>query len=154
MRVVSRELGTFVYNENGMLHSYNDQPAAVFDNGLKIWYNNGKLHRENDQPAKIYSDGKLEYYTENKLNRLNGPAVVFPDSEDTIPLKRNFMWYRDGKKHRINGPAEVWQDGTEEWYFDGIHLEEEHKKIVVDFYYKNDILSLINFYNLFILKNI
>ena len=41
---------------NGLIHSINDQPAIVFEDGEKHWYYNNVLHREIG-PAQITPSG-------------------------------------------------------------------------------------------------
>jgi hypothetical protein len=35
-------------DESGEPHSFNDEPAAIFEHGSKVWYQHGKKHRDND----------------------------------------------------------------------------------------------------------
>ena len=35
------------YND-GVLHSFNDNPSVVYNSGLKQWHDNGKLEKEQD----------------------------------------------------------------------------------------------------------
>jgi hypothetical protein len=61
---------------NGLLHSFNDQPAV--DNAdRKEWYSFGMLHRDHDQPAQIFGgDGPEIYFFYGELHRANGIPVV------------------------------------------------------------------------------
>ena len=47
-------------------HSFNDEPAIIYDNGTKIWYKDGLSHRDNNLPAVIRSNGYNSYYKNNK----------------------------------------------------------------------------------------
>lgn len=47
---------------NGILHSFDDQPAVTDLNGKRMWYQHGKLHRDNDLPAVIYANGDCIWY--------------------------------------------------------------------------------------------
>ena len=44
---------------NGVLHSFNDEPAEILF-GTQKWYKHGLLHRDNDLPAVVYSHGEQE----------------------------------------------------------------------------------------------
>jgi hypothetical protein len=48
-------------DEDGKLHSFNDEPAIVYDSGSMYWYQHGKRHRETNA-AFIYHNGYKEYY--------------------------------------------------------------------------------------------
>jgi hypothetical protein len=50
---------------NNLLHSINDEPAAIYSNGAKIWCKEGRWHRETG-PAWIYPDGRKFYLFEDK----------------------------------------------------------------------------------------
>ena len=75
-------------DENGELHSYNDEPAKVYW-GNREWYVHGKLHRDGDLPAVISARGDKEWYKNGKLHRDNyGPAVRRKDGVCS--------WYKHG----------------------------------------------------------
>lgn len=104
------------YNENGRLHSYNDEPAVIYTNGDKIWYKDGKQHRDNDQPAVILVDGHKEWWVDGKRHRDNDqPAIIYKSGTQ--------IWYKDGKRHRDNDlPAFICPDGSKYWYKDGVRI--------------------------------
>jgi hypothetical protein len=52
---------------NGVLHSFDDQPAVITVLGSRKWYHNGLLHRDNGSPAIMSSDGTREWYTHGKF---------------------------------------------------------------------------------------
>ena len=61
--------------KNGLLHSFNDEPAIVYADRSE-WYSNGKLHRVG-KPAICYTDGSVAYFIKGKRHRDNGlPAVI------------------------------------------------------------------------------
>lgn len=47
------------YDEFGILHSYNDEPAQILIRGSKRWCYHGLLHRDNDNPAAIIFSGMV-----------------------------------------------------------------------------------------------
>jgi hypothetical protein len=53
-------------DEQGYLHSKNDEPALVMATGTKFFYNHGWLHRLNGA-AVIHFDGSLDYFIEGKF---------------------------------------------------------------------------------------
>lgn len=122
-----------IFDENQQFHSYNDQPAFIFEHsdtgiGKRIsWYNHGKLHRIN-KPAEIIYLGEgshLHHYYENDKHPLNKlTKQEFKNSilssemytyEDQItheiwfngPFKSQEYWYKNRELHRIGGPAIV-----------------------------------------------
>ena len=66
-------------DENGELHSFNDEPAVIWDNLDKFWCKNGELHRDNDQPAVIYHDDIEFWYQYGKRHRETDAAVIYPN---------------------------------------------------------------------------
>ena len=87
-RLVKEERDGCTY-ANGVLHSFDDKPAQIRENGTQLWFKNGELHRENDLPAVIRANGTKEWYKNGEL-------------------------HRDGDL-----PAEIRADGTKEWYKNG-----------------------------------
>jgi hypothetical protein len=57
------EWGDKYHYVDGKLHSINDEPAAIYSNGAKIWCKENRWHRETG-PALIYPSGRKEYYFE------------------------------------------------------------------------------------------
>jgi hypothetical protein len=77
------------FKYNGELHSFNDQPAMIYNYGMKVWYQHGTLHRDNDQPAVIQSDGSQFWYQHGSYHRDNDqPAIIY-----STGTKR---WYQHG----------------------------------------------------------
>jgi hypothetical protein len=69
------------FNERGVLHSFDDEPAVSYADGhkewWKEWYNDGKRHRDNDKPAIIGYDGSESWYKDGELHRDNDePAFI------------------------------------------------------------------------------
>jgi hypothetical protein len=65
-------------NKNDNWHSFNDEPAKIFEDGTKAWCCNGDYHRENN-PAIITLLGTMLWFKYGKRHNENGPAVIFPD---------------------------------------------------------------------------
>jgi hypothetical protein len=64
-------------NSNDELHSFNDEPSVIYQEGTNIWHKDGQLHRDNDEPAIVYADGTKYWYKDGKLHRDNNePAVI------------------------------------------------------------------------------
>ncbi len=70
---------------NGVLHSEDDKPAVIYQDGDLRWFKDGYLHREDDKPAVVNQDGYLRWYKDGKLHR-----------EDDKPAVINRDGYRDG----------------------------------------------------------
>lgn len=48
-------------NEEDKLHSYNDEPSAIYIDGIKVWHKNG-IHHRNCGPAFLYPNGNKCFY--------------------------------------------------------------------------------------------
>jgi antitoxin component YwqK of YwqJK toxin-antitoxin module len=142
------------FKYNGILHSFNDQPAIIRNDGSQHceWYRHGKIHRDNGQPAIIYSNGK-GWYQHGKLHRDNDqPAVIY-----LSPGKQ--IWYQHGKLHRDHDqPAIIKDNGSKEWYQHGrLHRDNDQPAIIKDngskewyqhgkLYRDNDQPAIVNIY--------
>jgi antitoxin component YwqK of YwqJK toxin-antitoxin module len=77
------------FSFQGKLHSFNDHPAIIWDNGSKAWYHHGKLHRDNDKQAEVQKYLGKFWYRHGKLHRDNDqPAIIYRDQ-----VKE---WYQHG----------------------------------------------------------
>lgn len=98
----------------GYLHSFNDEPAEVYQYGNK-WYYNGSYHRENDLPAVIWDNGDQEWWYNGKQHRENDlPAIMYNDGYK--------CWWYKGKRHRENNlHAIIYSSGEKEWWYEGVY---------------------------------
>lgn len=55
----------FTLDQNGELHSYNDEPSHISAGGDMYWHKHGKRHRTSG-PSMIAANGKEVYYLEGK----------------------------------------------------------------------------------------
>jgi hypothetical protein len=117
---------------NGLLHSYEDQPAAV-SNVLhtKFWYKNGKRHREGDLPA-VQSSTNAEWYKDGKRHREGGlPAVVLTDKKIICSGVYN-EWWENGVRHREGDlPAIETGNRHREWWVKGQRHREGDQPAVI-----------------------
>lgn len=61
--------------KNGLLHSFEDEPAVV-QAKWQVWYQNGLRHREGDLPAVI-GGAKKQWYINGKRHREGDlPAII------------------------------------------------------------------------------
>jgi hypothetical protein len=124
---IHRLRGT-VYSEYlymNKLHSFNDQPAKIYECGLKAWYKHGNLHRDNDHPAVIEETGTKYWYQHYEMHRNNDrPAIIYFNGTE--------MWYQHGIRHRENDlPAITRVDGSKEWYQHGkLHRDNDQPAII------------------------
>ena len=81
-------------NDNGELHSFNDEPAVIDSDGTKFWYTNGKRHRGNDLPATIHSNGSQFWYMNGLLHREKDAAAIYEDGTK--------HWYMNGKYYTFH----------------------------------------------------
>jgi hypothetical protein len=66
-------------DENGNLHSFNDEPAIIYDDGDMYWFKHGLKHRDNDLPAIIWSNGVKYWCKQGKIHRETNAAVIRPN---------------------------------------------------------------------------
>lgn len=103
--------GAKVWFKNGVLHRENGPALVYIARGIKIWFQNGKMHRK-DKPA-IKTPTKLEWCWKGNTSRLDGPAVIWFNSEGKIVSKTfsiDKMWFTEEEywehplvlKHKLN----------------------------------------------------
>lgn len=153
------------YDENGELHSFNDEPAKIKYTRegniiAMVWYKHGKLHRNDDKPADLgfYPNGSLswaEWLVEGKTHRKNNPATIsyFKDNNAcSVEWLENDHYVERGN----NLPNSIYCDyknreRREYWYsnatsqFAGYHnlngpsiISYKNNKVVNKQYYVND----------------
>ena len=76
LRVITYAGRTATYAPGLLLHSENDQPSEVWDDGSKAWNRYDVLHRFGG-PALIHRSGGGSWYENGELHRDYGPAVMF-----------------------------------------------------------------------------
>jgi hypothetical protein len=100
-------------DENGKLHSFNDEPAIVYYNGGMYWYQHGKRHRDNDLPAIICSNGTMYWYRHGNVHREKNAALIYH-----------------------NGHKEYWLNGKEYTFDEWIKLtpipEEDKLQLILE----------------------
>jgi hypothetical protein len=119
---------------NGLLHSFNDQPATIDQDGCMTWYYLGEIHRGNDLPAVVIIGERYEWWTHGVPGRGGDkPAVV------TRLVKE---WIIDDQLHRDGGqPAVVWYNGDVDYFVDGMQHRDNAPAVILQghqIYYKND----------------
>ena len=114
-KVVTTNLSTCHYDENGKYHR-EDGPAVIYyDTGREIWYRHGQLHRVGG-PAE-YVVGNYEIWYQNDLkHRDGGPAYT-----STSPMGVE-EWWRHGMLHREDGPACIYDNGVKVWHLNGCRV--------------------------------
>jgi hypothetical protein len=115
-RSTGREGRTY---RNGLLHSYQDEPAIVADNGTyKVWYKQGKIHRDNDLPAISRNESYQEWYKDGELHRDGDlPAIIGSDNHQE--------WYVNGEVHRDGDLPAVIYGEIRQWYKNGVFIKSE-----------------------------
>ena len=131
IRHVDKEGNTY---KNGLLHSFDDQPAIIFYT-QKIWYRDGKVHRDGDLPAHITDDFGKKWF-KNGLAHRDGdlPALI----EGAVQA-----WYKNGERHRDGDlPAVINGYHKEQiWYKNGKMHREGGKPAFIDPYKKTCFLD-------------
>ena len=70
---------------NGVLHSFNDQPAVIGHDGAQFWYQHGQLHRDHDLPAIVGLDGYQAWCQHGQGHRDNDkPVLILVDGSQWI----------------------------------------------------------------------
>ena len=97
---------------NGVLHSFDDNPAEIEADGTQMWYKNGDLHRDNDLPAVIKPTGSQKWYKNGKLHRDGDlPAEIWADGTQVYVVQKQGnhrkaescssgtlkVWYKNGE---------------------------------------------------------
>lgn len=82
---------------NGVLHSVDDKPSLVTDEGEQIWHRYGVMHRDG-APARMLPDESWAWYQNGKRHRVDGPASY--TSRGYNPTTR-----------RADGTYEYWLEG-------------------------------------------
>ncbi len=146
---------TQTLNENGMVHSFDDNPAYILFNLTYTtyeWYTDGRRHREGDKPARInrFSSPpntiKCSWYINDKLHRDNDQFAEYM-SFQTLG-QEYFYWYQNGVKHRENdNPAVIARSlSTQQitgriWFYNGVQHRQLGKPSCItgtEIKYKND----------------
>jgi hypothetical protein len=73
--------GYVITDRDGFYHSYNDEPAVVYNDGSKYWYKSGSIHRETDA-AVIRHDGLKQYWLDGKQYYFETWIKLTPISEE------------------------------------------------------------------------
>ena len=68
-------------------------------------------------PVVLEYNNCKSWFLDGMLHREDGPAVVMFDSGVN-------EWWVEGQLHRVDGPAVERFDGDNEWWFDGVELDE------------------------------
>lgn len=65
-------------DDNGELHSVNDEPTIVIPGQAKFWHKHGKLHRDGNKPAAEFANGAIEFWIDGQqVRRLEKNEAVF-----------------------------------------------------------------------------
>jgi hypothetical protein len=105
------------FDENGLLHSTDDQPAKVLANGGQEWYQHGQLHRDRDLPAKVWQHRK-QWFQNGLPHRDNDMPAIDSDVEICQ------FWYQHGLLHRDNDLPAIRTLDNECWYQ---HGQKQHQ---------------------------
>jgi hypothetical protein len=104
----------------GQLHSFEDHPAVILDDGLEFqWWKHGVRHRDPlNGPARIICSGMPPYteiyFVNGHMHRSDGPSMIMHGIE---------KWYMWDELHRGDGPAMTTLDGGLSWYLRGTKYE-------------------------------
>ena len=102
---------------NGLLHSFNDEPARVINDDHREWYKDGYLHREGDLPA-IITRRFQQWWVNGRVHRENNlPAFINGDYEE---------WWENGILIRYSENAPQYDPADESEPEE--YQEEEHEE--------------------------
>jgi hypothetical protein len=98
-------------NKFGLLHSIDDKPSFIDDEGNKYWHKDGKLHRDNDMPSIIMNNG-------NKFWYINGVPSRSDISLPYIEMSNGYKEYRleNGGHKTISHLKEEWFDKNSDYH--------------------------------------
>ena len=90
---------TTTYTETGYLdgdgdfitHSFDDEPALIFNIGTKSWYKDGLRHRDNNLPARIWSNGNYLFYKNGKKYWIINDTEYYSYKEIKEKFKNNIL---------------------------------------------------------------
>ena len=101
--------------KDGILHSYDDEPAWTTSEGERFWYTDGLLHRDHDKPAHVTPhDFCKEWFLRGELHRDGDqPARVRGCERE---------WFSHGARHRAGNKPAVSRLFSEEWWEHGVCL--------------------------------
>jgi hypothetical protein len=106
-------------NKFGLLHSIDDQPSLIDDEGNTFWHKDGRFHRDNDLPAIIMNNGDKYWYINGVPNRLDISLPYIEMSNGykeyrlengghkTISHLKEEWFDKDNLLHREDGPAYI-----------------------------------------------
>ena len=83
----------YLDDESGefILHSFDDEPAMIYDNGTKFWFKNGKKHRDNNLPALIWYNGDVVFYKNGKQYWIINNKKYYSYGEVIKKFKNNIL---------------------------------------------------------------
>jgi len=80
-------------------HSYDDEPAVIYDSGTKkMWCEDGLLHRDDNKPAIIRSNGHNSYYKNGERYWVIDGEEYYDMDEIKEKFKNNIL-----KLKNVNG---------------------------------------------------
>jgi hypothetical protein len=106
-------------NKFGLLHSIDDQPSLIDDEGNTFWHKDGRFHRDNDLPAIIMNNGDKYWYINGVPNRsdISLPYIEMSNGYKEYRLENGGKriisniredWFNEnGDYHREDGPAYI-----------------------------------------------
>lgn len=109
---------------NGNLHSVDDRPAIIYEDGSKEWRHHGLLHREKDLPALTTTKGESQYWRKGLLYRENNlPARTIQEEHG-----RSSYWYNDKNELHRDGDMPAHEAISEPGYMWNVFNFEKIKK--------------------------
>ena len=83
----STEIVVLCLGNSETLHSIEDNPSVIYNNGTKEWHFYGSLNRD-EFPAIEYANGDKEYWNLGRRHREDGPAIIYGNKK---------YWFENGK---------------------------------------------------------
>jgi hypothetical protein len=138
-------------NKFGLLHSIDDKPSLIDDEGNQYWYKDGKIHRNNDLPSIIMNNGDLYWYKDGLLHRDNDmPSIIMNNgdkywhingmqsrSDMSLPYVEKSNGY---KEYRLeNNGYKVISKQKEVWFNKDNNLHREDGPAYIEYYVNGKI---------------
>jgi len=123
--------GTEYTFKNGVLHSYNLQPAAILPHFYVAWYKDGNLHADDDRPAYQGTNGDLQWWKNGYMHRDNDRPALIQNNGQMCQWWRNGKCHRDGDKPAIKYINPQYK--MLKWFIEGLMIRE-HSKHTIEIY--------------------
>jgi hypothetical protein len=167
------------FDENGALHSYNDEPSKVriSRTGRKdlIWHSHGKAYRNSDKPSHISLSSKffitldedeekhsyngmpsqIDFYNDITFLEWSNHGVTHREGDlpaevtSTQEEVLEYVYYEQGIVHRANNQPSMLADHIKSWYVKGTPHNAISHSTIEEEGYQLDNISIYKTWHLY-----